>query len=599
MRRRYARSRWRGRRGEPVPLLLAPDERWTLLDALVLVCRVVRRWRSELAPLFVLAGTFAVGAWLHAAHPGWWPAPAMVGVLAAVVVLWGPARWLGSWDRRPERVYLTVLAVTTGGWLSAATALGPTHDPLPGIALVAGLVLAVPWWADRRRRAATRVDRKLERWPEIAELAGIKGVQVQSKTVHRWGWTARLALRGAVTVRKVAEAADTLESQLDTRRGAIRVEPDPNRASRATLRVIEHDPHAQPIPWPRPPDRRSIKTPIELGLFEDAQPVRVELAGRHVLIGGATGAGKSGLLNVILAALTGCPDVRLWGIDLKGGMELRPWAGRLHQLAVTGEQATTLLGAAVAELDHRAAQLAERGLRAWHPSPAEPALVIVVDEYAELPDPARPLADSIARRGRAVAITLLVATQRPTQQAMGHGAVRSQMDVRICLRVREQRDADLILGQGMVTAGWRAHQLDAEGKFLIASKHHSSPRRARAYLLTDRQVAEIATRHARHTATDHVTPDMPTPRASPDHGEQSQPAPVPPSADPRREVIDPHRALLAALRDAPPDGATIAELIAACGMRRSWVYAQLRQHAHAGRANQVSRGRWRANNHTP
>jgi DNA segregation ATPase FtsK/SpoIIIE-like protein len=58
--------------------------------------------------------------------------------------------------------------------------------------------------------------------------------------------------------------------------------------------------------------------------------------------------------------------------------------------------------------------------------------------------------DSIARLGRAVAVTLIAATQRPTQKAMGQGAVRSQMDLRICFRVREQRDVDLVLGQGML-----------------------------------------------------------------------------------------------------------------------------------------------------
>jgi S-DNA-T family DNA segregation ATPase FtsK/SpoIIIE len=61
-----------------------------------------------------------------------------------------------------------------------------------------------------------------------------------------------------------------------------------------------------------------------------------------------------------------------------------------------------------------------------------------VDEYAELAEAvpaATSDADSIARRGRAVAITLLAATQLPTQKAMGQGALRSQMDVRIWLAV--------------------------------------------------------------------------------------------------------------------------------------------------------------------
>ena len=75
-----------------------------------------------------------------------------------------------------------------------------------------------------------------------------------------------------------------------------------------------------------------------------------------------------------------------------------------------------------------------------------PALVIIIDEYAELADEAPDAmsdTDSIARLGRAVAVTLIAATQRPTQKAMGQGAVRSQMDLRICFRVRERKDVDL------------------------------------------------------------------------------------------------------------------------------------------------------------
>ena len=104
--------------------------------------------------------------------------------------------------------------------------------------------------------------------------------------------------------------------------------------------------------------------------------------------------------------------------------------------------------------------------------------------------------DSIARLGRAVAVTLIAATQRPTQKAMGQGAVRSQMDLRICFRVREPRDVDLVLGQGMLRAGWDAHNLNAPGKFLVSAPGHDRPKRARAYLLTDQVVTETAARYA-------------------------------------------------------------------------------------------------------
>jgi S-DNA-T family DNA segregation ATPase FtsK/SpoIIIE len=297
----------------------------------------------------------------------------------------------------------------------------------------------------------------------------------------------------------------------------------------------------------------------------------------------------------------------IWGVDLKGGMELRPWAPCLDRLATTPTQATELLAEAGTVLNARAARLAEAGQRLWQPSPAEPALVVVIDEYAELSEDAPAAvghADSIARRGRAVAITLLVATQRPTQKAMGSGAVRSQMDVRICLRVRERRDVDLVLGQGMLAAGWHAHALDAPGKFLLSTPEHTAPRRARAYLLTDTDVTTLATHHAltrpalddaSRAATEGAArngdqqPAVPRPRRS------SETLADPDSADGE----DPDWALLSALRQAPPDGASVRDLMTATGMRRTWVYDRLQHHATDGRAILVSRGRWRASHPEP
>lgn len=49
----------------------------------------------------------------------------------------------------------------------------------------------------------------------------------------------------------------------------------------------------------------------------------------------------------------------------------------------------------------------------------------------------------------------------------------------------ERRDVDLILGQGMLAAGWLAHKLNAPGKFLISAPEYDTPRRAHAYLVTD------------------------------------------------------------------------------------------------------------------
>lgn len=158
---------------------------------------------------------------------------------------------------------------------------------------------------------------------------------------------------------------------------------------------------------------------MEIGVTEDGQPVRVLVLRRNVLVGGIMGSGKSGVLNLIIANLAACRNVVLWGIDMKGGMELQPWASCFERLAFTPAQATQLFRDAVKRLEERAARMAAEGKRVWEPTPEDPALVIIVDEYAELPDAAHGDADSLARLGRAVAVNLIAATQRPTQAAMG------------------------------------------------------------------------------------------------------------------------------------------------------------------------------------
>jgi S-DNA-T family DNA segregation ATPase FtsK/SpoIIIE len=268
-------------------------------------------------------------------------------------------------------------------------------------------------------------------------------------------------------------------------------------------------------------------------------------------------------------------------------MELQPWASCLDRIATDPRQAAELLADAVTILDTRASALTVRGSRLWTPSPDEPALIIIVDEYAELADEspdATNAADSIARRGRAVAVTLLAATQRPTQAAMGNGAVRSQMDIRICLRVRERRDTDLILGQGAHAAGWHAHTLDAPGKFLVSAPGLDVARRARAYLLTDERVRATARAHrTRRPHLDSLSAD------AIDHANDEEEV-----IDAELIDTDPEKALWTALLGAPDDGLSVSQLMKITGMGRTWVYSRLQQHAEADRVTQVTRGRWRA-----
>ena len=573
MSRRSRARRLARRRHDAVPLLYVHEDRYPGQTAEALA-RWTYRYRSELAPLAVAAALAVIATYLHHRHPHVWP---VLAVLTAVVAatLWRlSGRWL---DRPAERSYAGSVAGLAGAWLTVATATGPGTPPLPAVWLLGTLAAGLPWWTHRRRRARVRVERTLESWPRVAEETGLRGSRVLSAVVDRWGWRGLLQLGGGQTAADAMNRLPAIESSLGARRGAGRIEPVPARADRAYLRVLDRDPHAEPIRW-TPPAATTIAEPVELGVFEDATPVRIPLLRRHVLLGGATGAGKSGVLNVILAALSGCPDVVLWGVDLKAGMELQPWAPCLDRLATTPAEATGLFADAVATLEERAGRLAGEGQHVWEPTPDRPALVIVVDEYAELADNARDAlvqVDSIARRGRAPAVTLVIATQRPTQKTMGSGTVRSQLEVRICLRVQERRDVELILDKGMLAAGWNAHTLDAPGKFYLYAPGFDVPRRARGYLLDGDDLTAAITRNTPHRPTLDL----------------SAPAAVAESAEP---VHDPEITLWTALLNAGTDGLSIPALMDTTGKGRTWVYSRLRNYADTGRAVQVARGRWTA-----
>lgn len=590
MRRHARRMR---RYGLQPMIMIGPNDRLPEIAAVVFA-RWAWHYRSELAPVW-LAITVTLSAWiLHATHRSWY---LIIGIIAAAV-----AAGVGLLGRqiglltRIERIYAATTIAVTGEWLAAATVISPWRTPLPQILLSGGVVLSVPWWAHRRRRAKVRIERKLAAWPEIAQSVGLAGSRVMSAFVDVWGWRATFGLARGQTIQDVIAKLPAIESGLGTFRGAARVYPTlDNLAHRFELRVLSSDPHANAIMWPGP-SAASIAEPIDLGPFEDATPARVLFLRRHALFGGVSGSGKSGGLNVLMASLTACSDVVIWAIDLKRGMELAPWSTCIARLATTPAEAHALLADAVAILDSRAVFLAANGKRVWTPSPAMPALVIIIDEYAELaetaPD-ATKYADSIARRGRAVALTLVAATQRPTQKAMGQGALRSQIDVRICFRVRERKDTDLILGQGMLAAGWHPHTLNAPGKFLVSSPEHDTPRRARAYLLTDQAVSDTASQHAGlRPALDEVSMRALDER----HSRTSDPANPPSPDEVGEEPMDdgaPEALLLAALSHAPEQGISVPELMSATGMSRRWVYYRLRELAEAGHAAQTDQGNWR------
>jgi S-DNA-T family DNA segregation ATPase FtsK/SpoIIIE len=210
---------------------------------------------------------------------------------------------------------------------------------------------------------------------------------------------------------------------------------------------------AEPKPY-------GLRAPIGVG---PAGPLELDLVehGPHALIGGTSGAGKSELLQSIVAALIHeYPPTRLTFlfVDYKGGAASVVFNDVPHTVGyVTNLEASLSLRALTslrAELNHRmrlmegkAKDLPEMLER--YPDEAPPSLVIVVDEFAtlvkEVPDFVAGVVD-IAQRGRSLGVHLILATQRPSGSVNEN--ILANTNLRISLRMLDGMESKTIIGVG-------------------------------------------------------------------------------------------------------------------------------------------------------
>jgi len=382
--------------------------------------------------------------------------------------------------------------------------------------------------------AATEIDRKFieAEGRALEEALAAHGVatRVVGHTVGPTVTRYELELDPGVKVARVTSlhkdiayamaAADVIIRAPIPGKKAIGVEVPNKRRSLVTLHDILGSPAA-----------KAVKNPLEVALGRDISgaPVTVNLAEMpHLLIAGATGAGKSSCINSLVTSIlmrSTPEEVRLILVDPKR-VELGQYNGLPHllsQVVVNPKKAANALAWAVAEMERRYDLLAEAGVRDITGFNAAvdrgelrdlpgalgvdavverlPLILIVVDELNDLMMvAARDVEESICRiaqMARAVGIHLVIATQRPSVDVIT-GVIKANVPSRLAFAVSSLADSRVILDQ----AG--AERLIGQGDMLLVTASSSIARRIQGSWVSEDEVRKVVSHWLRQGQADYV-----------------------------------------------------------------------------------------------
>lgn len=247
------------------------------------------------------------------------------------------------------------------------------------------------------------------------------------------------------------------------------------------------------------------KLAVALGKDISGKPIIMDLAKMpHLLIAGATGAGKSVCINTLVISLlykANPNEVKLVMIDPKQ-VELGVYNGIPHLLIPVvkdPKKATGALGWAVKEMTERYSIFEQNNVRNIQgynelmerngtPEGKMPSIVILIDEFADLmmvaPGDVENYVCRIAQLARAAGMHLVIATQRPVVKFIT-GNIKANVPSRISFMVASVRDSQTILDMG------GAEKLIGKGDMLYMPVGETKPSRMQCAFVSDADVKKI------------------------------------------------------------------------------------------------------------
>jgi S-DNA-T family DNA segregation ATPase FtsK/SpoIIIE len=308
-----------------------------------------------------------------------------------------------------------------------------------------------------------------------------------------------LALQSGTAFQELEQLCPYLATHFGV--GEVRATVDRADASRVELTICSKDTFAGgPIPWPGVTSEiASAWDPISVGVDRDGNRISISLIERNLLIGGEPGSGKSVLLNVLIAYLSRCSDVKLYLFDAKF-VELRNWSQIASGFVGPNiDDAIAQLQRLRSVMEERYEFLSQQRARKLHRNHGLDLIVVVIDElpfYVANPDKSRArefsdlLGDLIAR-GRAAGIIFVVAAQKPSADMLP-SSIRDLINLRLAFRCSTKEASDTILGGGWASAGFSAATIGINNRgvgWLLGDS--GTPELIRGYFIDDRTIGQI------------------------------------------------------------------------------------------------------------
>lgn len=456
---------------------------------------MLRRWERQLTVAIATTVTTtltALSVWgFIAAERNRW---SFALVAVAIVIACAFASWL-AWHRVPIR-----------------TTLRPSEMPWSSRAAI------FAYW---RRDDVDRVLRNLRelRWISACSAAGlerrvrhhalvgddiIEDLYVPEVTAIRRvprGLEVTIRSLPSMSPAETAKAAERLGSALGA---SVTAEPSPDDAAGVVLTVVVGpDPLAKVREYPVADAASAPVGSALVGITVTGEQWMIPIIGGHTLVVGMTGAGKGSVLGGIAVGMTPqiqARSIKMYGIDLKGGVEQEAYKQIFEKRARTYAEAADLLAEINALLDDRLELMRCDGVRDAELCPAYPGIVVMIDEAAMLTYAADSTKEeksvdknlrAILTRGRAASISVVAALQDPRKDAL---RARDLFTSRIIMASSGVADSLMVVNREQWEMGTRPEELygmpgSAYATTMVARDGKlttpKNPQRVRAFLVDD------------------------------------------------------------------------------------------------------------------